>query len=671
MADWIALDYVLLVIGGWLLIGGCGLAVIKRTALVARILFPLGAVFGIALGAIGLIGSFGAPQTAILPLGLPGLPFHLRLDSLSSYFLFVLGMVSTGVSIFSAGYFRHGEGTPPGLLCLEYHACLASMALLLIADDAYVFMVAWESMSLSSALMVTANHRIPEVRYAGFIYLLVSFVGALALLFCFGLLQANTGNYTFANMRAQHLGLFWGSIAFLLTIFGFGAKAGVLPFHIWLPEAHPAAPSPISALMSAFVLKCGVYGVLRVIFDLLHTQVWWWGGLTLAIGLATALFGVVLSAAQTDMKRLLAYSSIENIGLLFVGIGLTILFRAYHMDALSALSLTAALYHAASHGAFKSLLFLGTGTVLHATDERNLGHLGGLIRYMPWTAWVMLIAVLAAAGLPPFGGFVSEWLLLQSFLFTPELPNSFLNMLIPIVAAVIALVGALAGFVMVKFFGIIFLGQPREAKLYYAQDAGAWERAGFGWLVAACVLLGLFPVQMVMLLDRVTIPLVGQGIGTAVAAHGWFLLAPVSPDRASYMPLAFVVMLLACCLLAFFLVRCFYHGRFRRAIPWGCGFPLHSSRIQDTAEGFSQPIRQIFEIFFRMKRELPTAYDKAPRYRVTIEDPFWSLMYRPIAALTERAARLAGSLQQGRIAAYLLYSFLTLIAMLLVVVVNQ
>lgn len=665
MPDLISLDYILLVVAGWLVIGCCGLFVMKQTAFVARVLFPLGAVLGMLMGVVGLVGAFGSPQTAILPLGLPGLPFHLRLDSLSCYFLFVFGIVSTGVSIFSAGYFRQGEGTPPGLLCLEYHVCLAGMALLLIADDAYVFMVAWETMSLSATLLITANHRIPEVRQAGFLYLLISHVGALVLLLCFGLLQANTGDYTFANMRLQHLTPFWASIAFFLALFGFGTKAGILPLHIWLPEAHPAAPSPISALMSAFVIKTGIYGVLRVAFDLLHTQIWWWGGITLAFGLATALLGVVHAAAQTDMKRLLAYSSIENIGLMFAGIGLTILFRAYGMHALAALSLTATLYHVASHGAFKCLLFLGTGTVLHATHERNLGHLGGLIRFMPWTAWAMLVGALAAAGLPPFGGFVSEWMLLQSFLFTPGLPNSFLNMLIPIVAAVIALVGALAGYVMVKFFGIIFLGQPRESKLYYASDAGIWERIGFGWLVAASIFLGLFPVQMVLMLDRVTQLLVGDGIARQVASNGWLLLAPVSPERAGYMPVAFVLMLLACCMLAWILVRYLYHGRFRRSIPWGCGFPFQNARMQDTAEGFGQPIREIFKPFFLMVRELPTAFDKAPRYKVTIEDPFWSLIYRPIAALTNRIARVVGLLQQGRIAMYLLYSFATLLILLM------
>ncbi len=668
MANLILIDYVLLIVAAWLLIGLTGLLMLRRTLAVAHILFPLGAIGAVALGIVGLLGCTAATQTVVLPLGLPGLPFHFRLDSLSSFFLFVLGVLSAGVSIFSAGYFRKEEGTPSGLLCLQYHACLVSMVLLLIANDAYSFMIAWESMSLTATLLVMANHRLAEVRRAGFLYFLISHVGALALLLVFGLLQADTGDYTFANMRSQHLDIFWGSIAFFLALFGFGAKAGILPLHVWLPEAHPAAPSPISALMSGFVLKTGIYGVLRVTFDLLHMQIWWWGALTLALGLATALFGVVFSAAQTDMKRLLAYSSIENIGLMFVGIGLTILFRAYDMTTFAALSLTATLYHVASHAAFKSLLFLGTGTVLHATGERNLGHLGGLMRYMPWVAWPALVGVLAAAGLPPFGGFISEWLLIQSFLFTPELPNSFLNMLIPVVAAVIALVGALAGYVMVKFFAIIFLGQPREQKLTQAHDANNWERLGFLWLVVACILLGLFPVQIIQTIDRVTMTLIGQGIGATVATNGWLLLAPVTLARSSYSPVIFVMALIACFGLVFLLVRRLYHGRFRRAAPWGCGYPFQTARMQDTAEGFGQPIREIFSSFFRMTRELPSAFDLVPRYKVTIEDPFWGLLYRPIAALTERIGHLVGRLQQGRIAVYLLYSFLTLLLLLLLVV---
>ncbi|ASW03107.1 hydrogenase 4 subunit B [Paraburkholderia aromaticivorans] len=667
MEHLLVIHYVLLVVAGWLIVSVLGLASLRRTRVVAHGLFPVGAVFGLALFGLGLTGVFAGPQEIILPLGLPDLPFHLRLDGLSAYFLAVLGVVSTGVSAFSAGYFRKGEGTPPGLLCFEYHVCLASMATLLLADDAYSFMVAWETMTVSAVFLVMTNHRIAEIRRAAYLYFLISHVGALALLLCFGLLQANTGDYTFANMREQHLDVFWASAAFLLALFGFGAKAGVFPLHVWLPEAHPAAPSPVSALMSGFILKAGLYGILRTVFDLLHVQLWWWGVFVLALGLFAALFGVVFSAIQTDMKRLLAYSSIDNIGLMFVSMGLAILFRAYGMNSLAALSLTALFYQIASHATFKSLLFLGTGSVLHATGERNLGRLGGLIRVMPWTAWAALVGAFASAGLPPLSGFVSEWLLLQSFLFTPGLPNPFLNMVVPLVAALIALVAALAGYTMVKFFGIVFLGQPRETKLAQARDASRWERIGFVWLAAICVLLGLLPVQFVAVLDRVTRTLVGTGIGEAVARNGWLLLAPTSVDRASYMPAVFLLFFCACCALAWLLVRRLYHGRLRRAAPWACGYPFVTARMQDTAEGFGQPIREIFAPLFKIERRLPSPFDQHPEYSVTVTDRAWTLIYAPLERLIMRIAALAGRLQTGRIAMYLMHSFIVLIVLLMLV----
>ena len=666
MTPWLHIDWVLAALVAWLLVGLCGVFALRRLHFVSRVLFPLGGVVGLLLFAVALGAVFDSPEIAVLPIGLPTLPFHLRLDGLSAFFLMVIGAAAAGVSAFAAGYFRRGEGTPPGLLCLEYHLFLASMVGVVLADDAYAFMVMWETMALSSFFLVTANHRIAEIRRAGYLYLLVAHVGAIGILLCFGVLQANTGDYTFANMRAQTLSPFWASSAFALALLGFGAKAGVLPLHVWLPEAHPAAPSPVSALMSGVMLKTAIYGLLRVVFDLLHQQLWWWGGVLLALGLATALFGVVFAAVQVDMKRLLAYSSIENIGLLLAGIGLAVVFAAYDMKPMAALALTASLYHVAAHALFKSLLFLGTGSVLHATAERNLGKLGGLVRSMPWVAWITLIGVLASAGLPPLGGFVSEWLLLQSFLFTPGLPHSVLNMLIPVVAALIALVTALAGYTMVKFFGVIFLGQPREDKLAQAHDAGRWERAGMLWLVAGCIALGLLPSQFIQLIDPVTQQLVHAGLGEAVAASGW-LLAPTGVERASYGPAIFLLGVAASFALAWLLVRRLYHGRVRRAPPWACGFAWTSARMQDSAEGFGQPIRQIFEPFFRMQRELPSPFDAQPRYRVTVDDHFWHWLYLPIAASVGRAARLFGLLQQGRIAVYLLFSFLTLIAMLLVV----
>ncbi|KVU29166.1 formate hydrogenlyase [Burkholderia ubonensis] len=667
MAPVPVVHFVLLVAAAWLALGALGLGVLHRTRFVAHGLFPLGALGGLLLGAAGLAAIFAEPSTAILPLGLPELPFHLRVDRLSGYFLFVLGVVSAGIGAFSAGYFRKGEGAAPGLICFEYHVCLASIALVLVlvADDAYVFMVAWETLSLSATFLVMTNHRIGEIRRAGYLYFLISHVGALALLLCFGILQAHTGDYTFANMRAQSLDALWASLAFLFALVGFGAKAGVFPLHVWLPDAHPAAPSPVSALLSGFVLKVGLYGLLRTLFDLLHVQFAWWGVLLLVLGVGTALLGVVFSTIQADMKRLLAYSSIDNIGLMIVALGVAVLFRAYGMTNLAALALTAMLYQIVAHAAFKSLLFLGTGAVLHATGERNLGKLGGLIRFMPWTAWAVLAGVVASAGLPPLSGFVAEWLLLQSFLFTPSLPNSVLAMTVPITAALIAMTAALAGYTMVKFFGIVFLGQPREAKLSRARDANGWERLAFCWFAAAGVLLGLMPAQFVKILDRVTRTLVGAGIGAD--NHGWLLFVPVSTARASYMPAVFMLFFVACCALAWVLVRRFYHGRLRRAAPWSCGFPFSNARMQDTAEGFGQPIREIFAPFLRIERHVPSPFDAQPAYRVSVTDRTWSALYERIATLTQRMGEWAGRLQTGKIAVYLTYSFAVLILLLLLV----
>jgi len=324
-----------------------------------------------------------------------------------------------------------------------------------------------------------------------------------------------------------------------------------------------------------------------------------------------------------------------------------------------------------AHTYFKSLLFLGTGAVLHATGERNLGKLGGLIRSMPWVAWLVLAGVLAGAGLPPFVGFVSEWLLLQSFLLTTILPNTFLNMLIPLVAAAVALVVALAGYAMVKFFGVVFLGQPREEKLLRAHDADGWERLGLLWFAAGVLALGLFPMLLIDLVDPVTRLLVGGGLAPAVHANGWLLLAPSGVERASYGPLVFLGGVGAATLLGLVIARRLYRGTLRRAAAWACGqgvLPVREqARLQDSAEGFGQPIRQIFETFFHVSRELPAPSDAHPRYRVVIEDRIWLGAYLPVARAVDAVARLVGRLQQGRISIYLLYSFLTLLVMLLLV----
>ena len=352
----------------WLALGGAALFLQRARGLLGLIL-PLGALGALFMAGVGLAGLLGSASSIILPIGLPDLPFHLRLDALSAFFLVLLGGAAFGVTVYAVGYFKSMEAAPLALLLLWYHLFLAGMATVLLADDAYAFMVAWEVMALASYFLVTTDHDIPEIRRAGFLYLLIAHVGAVGLLLCFGVLQGGgletAGDFTFDAMRLAQLTPFWASVAFLLALFGFGAKAGLVPLHVWLPEAHPAAPSPVSALMSGVMLKTAIYGLLRVTFDLLNVQLAWWGMLTLTLGLVTALYGVIFAAVQSDMKRLLAWSSIENIGVIVAAFGLTLIFHTDGKGALAALSMTALLYHAFNHAFFKGLLFVGTGIARH------------------------------------------------------------------------------------------------------------------------------------------------------------------------------------------------------------------------------------------------------------------------------------------------------------------
>ena len=646
-----------LLLAAWCVVGIAGLLRPWSIAFVARTLFPLGALIGAALAVVAATALNHPAEQLILPVGLPDLPAHLRRDGLSSVFLVLLGAASSGISIFAAGYFRRGEGTSPGLICLQYHLFLASMGYVLIADDAYAFMLAWETMALSSYFLVTTQHRLPEIRKAGFLYLVMAHLGAIAILLSFGILQGGSWHFTFDAMRAAHLGTNGAAVAFCLALIGFGAKAGLVPLHVWLPEAHPAAPSPVSALMSGVMLEVALYGMIRVSFDLLGLPLWWWGLLPLALGLFSALYGVVFAAVQTDMKRLLAYSSIENIGIMFTGLGLAIVFAGVGMRSIAALTLIAVMYHAMNHAVMKSLLFLGTGAVLHATGERNLGHLGGLIHRMPWVAWLTLIGVLAIAGLPPLNGFVSEWLLLQSFLLAYQVPHPFINMLLPLGAALLALAAALAAYVMVKFYGVIFLGQPREQTLQEALDAGFAERLGLVLLASGCILLGFFPSFVISSLSVVTLEL---GLGGLPVNHApWWLLLPIPERQSSYAPLVFFAVILAVVVLSIFSVRLFYHQRVRRSAAWDCGFGRATSRMQDTAEGFGQPIRHLFQPLFTVVR-----FDTAPTYRLEIGDRIWLALYEPLGPLVRRVADKVAWLQQGRIATYLLYSFVTLVVLL-------
>ena len=651
----------------WIALGAAGVTIALERAVHARVFFTLGTLGGLLLTGVGLAGLSGWPQSAVLGLGLPDLPFHVRIDPLSSFFLLLLGAAGAAVSAFSAEYFQRGGGGEIRLVCLLYHVFLAAMTMVLIADDAYLFMLAWETMALASYFLVITDHRIAEIRRAGFIYFLVAHLGAIAILLAFGLLQLGQWDYTFEAMRNTSLGTQWSAAVFVLALIGFGAKAGFLPLHVWLPEAHPAAPSPVSALMSGVMLKTAIYGFLRVSFDLLQNQVWWWGVVALAVGLATAFYGAVFAALQTDMKRLLAYSSIENIGIVLAGAGLALVFHAYGMDLLAALALAATLLHCLNHALFKTLLFLATGAVMHATSQRSLGKLGGLIRRMPWVAGLALIGTLAIAGLPPLNGFVSEWLLFQSFLLSPSLPNSYLNMFIPIGTALLALAVALSSYVMVKFFGIVFLGLPREESLHEAHDIGLAARIAMGWLALWCVLSGLAPVLFLRTLDPVFQTLVGTGLRDSLARSNWTFLTAVAPEQASYSALAFLLVIVLVIVIVAMLLRRWFPVDRRRAPAWDCGFGKLDARMQDSAEGYGQPVKQIFQVFLRLERHHPSPFDRQPRYHSRIEDPVWERLYLPVARGVERLASIIGAVQHGRIAIYLVYSFVTLLLLLVVI----
>jgi formate hydrogenlyase subunit 3/multisubunit Na+/H+ antiporter MnhD subunit len=665
----------LIVAAAWFAIAVLSLVPAGNAFFARRCAFVLGTLAGLALAAAGLQAIWlAAPEQMTLPLGLPDLPFHLRLDPLAGYFLLLLGSVSAGVSIYATGYFRDETAGRLALIALEYHVFLASMAFVILADDAYLFMVAWETMALSSYFLVITDHKLPAIRSAGFLYLLIAHLGAIAILLCFGVMNGGHGDYTFDALRAAKLQPQWATVAFVLAFFGFGAKAGMIPLHAWLPEAHPAAPSPVSALMSGIMLKTAIYGMIRVIYDLIGNVHWEWGMLVLVIGTGTTLFGVLYALMQHDLKRLLAYHSVENIGIILLGLGMSMVFVGFGHPAAGALGLIAALYHTLNHAVFKGLLFLGAGSILHATGLRSLNDMGGLIHKMPHTAFYFLVGALAISALPPLNGFVSEWLTFQTALQASILENGVVRSLLPLFAATLALAGALTAMCFVKVFGIAFLGRPREprhaapdAAGEHGHDAGMMERFGMAWLAAGCFVLGLFPTSFLLMLNRVAVSLTGHGLREGAVQSNWLWLVPIESERASYSPIVFLIVIVCVTLLTFILVRRFYHGGLRYSEAWGCGYSELTARTQDTADAFGQPIRHVFGPVYLMKRHMPAADDPAPRFSLEIYDRHWYWLYLPVARLTEYVSAKIALLQQGRISIYLLYSFLTLIALLVFV----
>lgn len=646
------------------------LPVYRSTRSLKILAFLLLGLSGLAAFAAGIFALFAAtPSEVVLPIGLPWLHCQLRTDPLAGFFLTIIGLITMIASVYGPAYVRAYENGPQPLLALTFFTGLfvTGMYLLVLTADAFSFMMAWEMMSVSSYFLVAFQHQHAENRKAAFLYLVMAQIGGLCILLAYGVLAGFGNGFSFQAMAAAPLSDTWATIAFLLAFIGFGMKAGVVPLHVWLPLAHPVAPSHISALMSGVMLKVAVYGFIRFTYTLLGDIHWQWGVLTLFIGSASAVLGVLYALMQHDLKRLLAYHSVENIGIIYMGLGLSMIFAGKGLTVLAALGLIAALYHCLNHAIFKSLLFFGAGAILQKSHEHDLERMGGLISRMPYTATFFLIGCISISALPPFNGFVSEWLTFQAALQATALPGGILSSLISLAAAVLALTGALAAACFVKVFGMAFLGVPRTRHVRKARLAKPSMLFSQGILAALCLALGVLPTWTVAAINRIPVQLLGQGL-PETTNHGWLQLTPVATQNASYgAPLVLFGIL-----LAWGLVYIFLHPRRDRKIiqigpAWDCGFGALTSRMQYTSTAFSMPIRRVFKPVWHVVEGLENT-PGGQRYRLQVGDWAWEKIYQPMGRMLLATARRITMIQGGNIRAYLAYSFFTLLVLLWVIV---
>ena len=638
------------------------------------VLLGLSGVFAVIAGLAVLISQ--GVITGQIALGLPWLPWHVRFDGLSGFFFLIIGIAVCAVSLYGPGYvssYKESEH-PFAVLGLFTGLFVAGMLLVLLADDAFFFMIAWELMSVASYFLVAFQHEHSANRRAAFLYLLMAEVGALSIILAFGVLASFSDGFTFDALRESKLSVTWASIAFVLALLGFGMKAGIVPVHVWLPEAHPVAPSHISALMSGVMLKVALYGLIRFCFDLLGEVHWQWGVVLLVLGTLSALGGILYAMMQPNLKRLLAYSSVENIGIIFMVLGLAMIFMANGHPQLAALGFLAALLHAFNHALFKNLLFLGAGILHHQTHELTIDMMGGLIKKMPQTSVLFLVGCMSISSLPLFNGFVSEWLAFQTALQVDVLDNGVLRSLIPVSAAALALTAALAAACFVTVFGLIFLGQARSRnseKAHEVQDKGML--AGPALLAGLCFLSGIFPGVIIHLINNVSGQLLGQTLPND-SALGWLWLAPVSARQASYSPpLVLTGALIAGC-ISFWYLRRNPATALRQAETWDCGFGGVTPRMQYSSSAFTMPFRRIFAkvwiIDEHITKDLQGAMNQevaAVHYQLHIQDHSWPRLYQPIAHGVNSLAKQVGRIQTGNIRVYLGYSFATLLLLLWVI----
>ncbi len=661
-----------LILGSVALIVLAGLAAFlaRRWPSLATALGAGGAVVGGAAGLVASAVALAQGKTASISAawntGL-GASFSIGVDSLSLFFLVpVFGLTSLAAA-FGAGYLRPSTvGRRAGAAWLAYDLLAASMAVALLARNAVLFLVAWEAMTLSSWFLVAFDHEREEARRAGMLYLVASQLGTASLLVMFTLLGGpgagaeaglSSGAFLdFSRLAANTPAA--ASTVFVLAMIGFGTKAGFVPLHVWLPEAHPAAPSHVSALMSGVMIKLGIYGLVRTL-GFLGAPRAWWGWSILAVGVLSGTLGVLFALAQHDLKRLLAYHSVENIGIIAIGIGLGVLGTAYGLPAVAVLGWAGALLHVLNHAVFKGLLFLGAGAVQHSAGTRELDRLGGLAKRMPLTAAAFLVAAAAISGLPPLNGFLSEFLVFSGALASARAQPIASALLAATVIVSLGLIGGLAAACFSKAFGIVFLGEPREARPQ-SHEPRLLMLVPMGIMAALCLGIGIAGPRLLPAL----LPLVRQASGVPAAEAAAGLAAAARPLAGITIAAAvFAGLAASLALLRFLLLR---GRRVERGVTWDCGYASPSPRMQYTASSFAQPVTDMFRIVLRPHRRLPEVRGPFPagtRFDSETHDLFASRFYRPVMAIAGRIASPLRRLQHGRLHLYVLYILLALLAL--------
>lgn len=659
-----SLEFFLLLSTVCFLSGAAFFLVIPRK--IKRFLYLLPAFAGLSSFVVGLYYTFGTPVT-FFSFSLSSLfEFLFHGDALSGFFVITISVLTFSVSIFSIGYTRAMKNQ--GLMGFLFSLFILSMLAVVTSGNIITFLISWETMSVISYFLVTID-RDRESAKAGLLYAVMSHIGTAFIITSFLVLYSYAGQMDFSGIKAasMHMPPEIKSLVFLFAVIGFGTKAGVIPIHTWLPRAHPAAPSNVSSLMSGVMIKTGMYGLLRITLDLVGNGPEWWGIVIIAVGAVSSVLGVLYALMEHDIKRLLAFHSVENIGIILLGIGASMMFRSNGLYNLSAIALIAGLYHTLNHAVFKGLLFLGAGSVIHATHTKNMDEMGGLIKVMPYTGLFFLVGSVSICALPPFNGFVSEWLTFQSLLLSFSSPSITSKIMSPLGGAALALTGALAAACFVKAFGISFLGMARSDNAWEARESSPSMIIGMAVLAILCLILGVFPGLVLAILSPAVFSLTGA-YGTVSSNLFLYVGETTAGLSPALILVAMMIMLVAT--LAFILT---VGGRRKLTLgnSWDCGMQALTPRMQYTATAFTKPIRMIFKRIYLPRREVRVSYILKPffvrsiKYKGEITPFFEKFLYEPATSLIHRVAEKVRLLQSGSLHLYLGYMLITLVILLI------